>query len=385
MYFYAKTDKNALLYKAGEAAKFSLTLREDGKTVFPNGIIKYKIETDGKAGCVIGEAPAGAPLTLTAVCAVPGFVRLTAALYAPDGGAYPGCGNFDGGAGFDVGNIFPATPYPSDMDAFRKKLLEEVDSVKPILIEKKELPAQKDGFELYDIKASCAGGAPVSGYLTLPKGGKNLKCKVGYKGYGVTFPEPEYEEGTAYLFTNAHGYENGREPAYYAALAEGALKDYGMSKTENARPETSYFYGMVVRAVTALKFMTTLDVWNGRDLIAYGGSQGGMQAMNAASYVDECSLCDAFVPWMCDIGAGAKGRIRYAAPEFARGLCYFDGVNVARYIKCQTEIRAGLGDYTCQPSGIVAMYNELGCEKKITFRQNMIHTSAEPEGEEFTL
>ena len=385
MYFYCETDKGALGYKAGEEMKFTLTLREDGKTVCPDGVIKYKIEADGKAGSVTGELPASSPAVITAKCDIPGFVRLTATLYDKRGEKVAECGNFDGGAGADVGYIRAATPYPADFDEYRARLLTLSDSVAPTLIEKKELPSAREGFKLYDIKVASAGNAPVSGYLTVPDGDAKFKCKVGYKGYGVTYPEPEYEDGTAYLFTNAHGFENGREPEYYASLAAGALKDYGMSRDENARPETSYFYGMILRAVAALKFMTTLDRWDGENLIAYGGSQGGMQAMNAASLYYKCTECDVFVPWMCDVAAKIKGRIRYAAPPFARGLCYFDGVNTARHIKCKTTVRAGLGDYTCQPSGITAMFNALGCESSIVFRQNMIHTSAEPEGAEFEM
>lgn len=385
MYFFCKTDKAALDYRVGETMRFTLTLRDGGKTVYPDGVIKYKLEADGKAGFVTGALPASSPAVVTAKCEMPGFVRLTAALYDKNGEMIADCGAFDGGAGASVGDIRPATPLPADYANFRKKLFDEVCSVAPELIEKKELPSERCGFRLYDIKVASAGNAPVSGYLTVPEGTGKLKCKVGYKGYGVKYPEPEYEDGTAYLFTNAHGFENGREEDYYKALENGALKDYGMSTVENARPETSYFYYMIVRAVQALRFMKTLDRWNGKDLIAYGGSQGGMQAMNAASLVSECSLCDVFVPWMCDTAAKAKGRIRYAAPPFARGLCYFDGDNTARYIRCKTTVRAGLGDYTCQPSGIMAMYNSLTCEKSITFRQNMIHTSSEPEGEEFAL
>ena len=385
MYFFCKTDKGALDYKAGETMQFTLTLREDGKTVAPSGVIKYKIEADGKAGFITGALPASSPAVITAKCDVPGFVRLTAALYDKSGEKVIGCGNFDGGAGADVSYIRPATPLPADFDDYRAKLLDTALSVAPELIEKKELPSSRDGFRLYDIKVASAGNAPVSGYLTVPDGAGKLRCKVGYKGYGVKYPEPEYEDGTAYLFTNAHGFENGREPGYYEALERGALKDYGMSTAENARPETSYFYNMIIRAVQALRFMKTLAGWDGENLIAYGGSQGGMQAMNAASLVSECSLCDVFVPWMCDVAAKSQGRLRYAAPPPARGLYCFDGANTARYIKCKTTVRAGLGDYTCQPSGIMAMFNSLTCEKSITFRQNMIHTSAEPEGEEFTL
>ncbi len=48
MYFFGTTDKGALDYKVGETMRFTLTLRDGGKTVFPDGVIRYKIEADGK-------------------------------------------------------------------------------------------------------------------------------------------------------------------------------------------------------------------------------------------------------------------------------------------------------------------------------------------------
>ncbi|MBO4216864.1 MAG: acetylxylan esterase [Clostridia bacterium] len=380
MYFYCETDIRPLDYRVGEKMRFTLTLREGGATVFPDAVVRYRIEADGKAGYREGEASAESPLTLYAGCDMPGFVRITAKLYTKSGEPCGECGEFNGGAGAGIDRIFPATPLPSDYAGYRETILQKIKSVKPELIEKVELPSEKAGFRLFDVKISCAGNAPVSGYLTVPDGCGKLRCKVGYKGYGVKYPLPEYEDGTAYLFTNAHGFENGREQSYYDELSLGKLANYGMSVEENARPETSYFYDMIVRAVTAAEFMTTLDVWNGKDLILYGGSQGGMQALNAASLCEKCTFCDVFVPWMCDTAAKAKGRMRYASPEYARGLAYFDGTNAARYIKCETRIDAGLGDYVCQPSGVIAMYNELKCRKTITFTQNMIHGSKEPDG-----
>lgn len=379
MYFYCETDRPPLDYGTGDRIRFTLTLRENGTTVFPDATIRYRIESDGKAGYTEKTVSSLNPAVIYASCDMPGFVRLTAKLINADGTPYDGCGEFNGGAGTCVSRIFPATPFPGDFEEYRKHIIEVADSVPQKLLEMKELPSEREGFRLYDVKISCAGPAPVSGYLTVPASGGKFRCKVGYKGYGVTYPTPEYEEGTAYLFTNAHGYENGREQSYYKELEAGALKDYGMSVEENAVPETSYFYYMIVRAVSAARFMKTLDCWNRKDLILYGGSQGGMQALNAASLCD-CTFCDVFVPWMCDTAAKAKGRLRYAAPEYSRGLAYFDVANVARYIKCETRINAGLGDYVCQPSGIMAMYNRLKCKKSITFTQNMIHGSKEPEG-----
>ena len=57
-------------------------------------------------------------------------------------------------------------------------------------------------------------------------------------------------------------------------------------------------------------------------------------------------------------------------------LRYFDPVNFAKRVspKCRVEIeRAGLGDYTCPPSGVAVLYNNLKCPKKINWVQGSTH------------
>jgi hypothetical protein len=56
---------------------------------------------------------------------------------------------------------------------------------------------------------------------------------------------------------NAHGIENGREPEYYKALQEGELKGYAFKSDENAKPETAYFNGMMLRVLRALEYVKT--------------------------------------------------------------------------------------------------------------------------------
>ena len=54
-------------------------------------------------------------------------------------------------------------------------------------------------------------------------------------------------------------------------------------------------------------------------------------------------------------------------------LGYYDPVNQAKRIKCETTITAGLGDYTCPPSGITVLYNNIGAKKSIVYSQGTTH------------
>ncbi len=45
--------------------------------------------------------------------------------------------------------------------------------------------------------------------------------------------------------------------------------------------------------------------------------------------------------------------------------------------------RAGLGDYTCPPTGVAAFYNNLTCPKKIKWVQGSTHGYMPPSSEKY--
>ena len=61
-------------------------------------------------------------------------------------------------------------------------------------------------------------------------------------------------------------------------------------------------------------------------------------------------------------------------PGYSNGIRYYDTVYFAKRIKCPVEMLAGLGDYTCPPSGITVLYYNFTSEKKITWWQNRTHS-----------
>ena len=124
----------------------------------------------------------------------------------------------------------------------------------------------------------------------------------------------------------------------------------------------------------AVEFVQTLPQWNGKDIMTYGGSQGGLQAVAAAALSDKVTQCKVNVPWCCDLGGQiAKNRIPGWRPEWKLGLGYFDTVNMVKRIKCPIEITGGLGDTCCPPSGICILYNNAPNAKKLTLIQGGEH------------
>ena len=84
---------------------------------------------------------------------------------------------------------------------------------------------------------------------------------------------------------------------------------------------------------------------------------------------------------------GKSGRLRgpWHIP-YGKGLDYYDAVNHIRRAKCPVEItRAGLGDYTCPPSGLALYYNAVPGKKSISWVQGSEHGHVPPnyEGRDF--
>jgi cephalosporin-C deacetylase-like acetyl esterase len=209
---------------------------------------------------------------------------------------------------------------------------------------------------------------------------------VSFHGYGVGGADQQSWSGMIVFDINAHGIENGREPEYYKALQEGALKGYALNSAENAKPETAYFNGMMLRVMRALEYVKARPEWNGKALVAAGGSQGGLQAVTAAALDKDVTRCNAYKPWCCDLGGIKLGRLRGWRPDWADGLGYYDTAAMGKRVTCETFICAGLGDYVCPPSGVSVLYNNLKSSKKsLEYIQGSTHGYTPPKPVKQTL
>jgi len=369
------TAKSEPVYRPGETIEFRIETLQDGKPLAGQKIAWSRTGDDGKSETGEAVSSNAEPLTVKTSLEQPGFVRFQAWLVNDHGKPVLNAKGqpirFDGGAGVEPEKLTQAVPEPADFDAFWTAQIAKLKEV-PVKATLTEVPTKDPAFVTYDVKIDCAGGRPVSGYLTKPKDAapKSLKATGTYLGYGVTSAKPYYAPGMMMLCINAHGIENGREPEYYKSLPLGK---YGFNTEENARPETSYFLGITLRVLRSLEFLKQQPEWNGKDLIVSGGSQGGFQAIAGAALDKDVTKSFVNVPWFCDLGGPTAGRIKGWRPDYADGLGYFDTVNMAKRVTCHTSISAGLGDYVCPPSGIAVLYNNLGGEKRLDFVQGKTH------------
>jgi cephalosporin-C deacetylase-like acetyl esterase len=328
----------------------------------------------------------------------PGFVRLKGILkdsggnpvkrMAPWGGRQPV--ECDLGAGVAIGRIRAAVPAPDDFDAFWEKRRRTLTGV-PIDGVKLEPVAENADVKVYAVTCPCAGPRPVTGFLSVPAAAGNglwVPATAAFGGYNASWSAGAWKRPSAadfpkdrlYFSVSAHGFELMREPEYYKRLRASVRSggyDYAFDPAENADPERAYFSGMSYRVMRALEYLKSRPEWDGKNLRVTGGSMGGMQSVWGAALDPDVTECTVFIPWNCDIGGTEAGRNRgdwYI--RWVPALGYYDTAHHAARIRstCSVDVfMAGLGDYICPPTGVMAFYNALRCAKKIVFRQNARH------------
>ena len=394
-------DKDPVSYAVGEPMVFTLTLENAPSAADAEGYTVRWTRTGDDGVTESGAVPAtdmlAAPLVIRTSIDRPGFVSIEATLHGPDdhpvttpvapGQWWVPAVAFNGGAGAEIEKLRGA-PEPEDFDAFWARQKARLADV-PVRADRKEVPSPVPSLRLYEVSIDCAGPRPATGYLSVPadaSADRRYPAHVSFHGYGMHKPQPPVPlpEGEIRLDLNAHGVELGREPGYYNAFFMALFShgySYGSDPEQNRNPETAYFNGMALRVLRAVQYMKTLPEWNGRDLVVQGGSQGGLQSMWAAGLDPDVTEALIHVPWCCDLAGIEVGR--KASPwriPYVRGIDYYDPVNHARRVHCPVVIeRAGLGDYTCPPSGIAILYNQLACPKRIRWVQGSTHGYIPPD------
>jgi len=377
-----RTDKdNPVGYGVGETIVFTVT-----STNVPSDAAGYSYDwkRTGDDGLVeTGRVSvSSAPLVVKTSLAKPGFVRLEVAVSDPDGKPVKAKDAFfDGGAGVEVDKLAQGEPEPADFDAFWARQLRRLADV-PVVAHRREIPCKNPKVTLYEVEVDCAGPRPVTGFLCVPKAASAespMRANLQFCGYGASEPKPSFiTDGCVTFHVNAHGVSLGREKGYYDSFLDGIRTkgwSYAFSPYQNEYPEGSYFCGMALRAIRAAQYLFSLPEVQGRPHWISGGSQGGLQTMWAAAFDTGATVAYPHITWCCDLGGHKAGRLQapWRIPP-APALGYFDAVNFAKRAKVPVHItRAGLGDYTCPPSGLAVCYNALKVEKSIEWVQGSQH------------
>lgn len=395
-YLQGTTDKPFLSYRSGEEMVFTLTPvgMENMLTNGPCLLSWTRAGDDGvKDG---GTIPfARLPFVYRTRINKPGFVFLGAHFVTTNGTFYFSKGVpvppfFAGGAAADVEKLEPVAE-PADFDAFWRRQRERLEKV-PVF-ERRKAIGETANARIYAVEVDCAGPRPVTGYLTVPRRcekGEKVAAKLQMLGYSSSLQKCPADGDSRYvvLTVNAHGMKlpafGGDEAThkYFEFEIRSNGKSYAFDKEQNRDPETSYFNGMALRVMRALQYLKTLPEWNGKDLWASGGSQGGLQTIWAAGCGEGVTEARCNVIWCCDFAGETVGRHKggWRVP-WSEGLGYYDPVYFGRRIPrtCHVDVfRAGMGDYISPPCGIMMLWNAMKCPGHILFDQGGTHGYVPP-------
>ena len=420
------TDKNPISYKPGEEIVF--TLEPQGvEGDLPEGAYKLWWRRSDDYGTIEeGSVPfTKVPFVYKTSLGKPGFVRLEAYVVDKDGRRvtkkFTGDAStpegrkamndferrkknvfFDGGAGVEIESLSLAQEAePKDFDEFWARQFARLDKV-PIRDDRVEVESPNPKTRQFAVRIDCAGLRPVTGYLSIPRAveeGKTFPCFLETHGYSAdrcVHARPGWCPTDRILLTiNAHGLkleEFGATDADTKALRweiRSHDRSYAFDPEQNKDPEVAYFNGMVLRVKRALQYLKALKGWNGKDLGACGGSQGGLQTVWAAACGEGVTYADSSITWCCDMYMNNARLEKKAAGDgwyipWVPGLAYYDPVVWARRIppSCHMTIsRAGLGDYICPPAGLAKLWNSIPSNKSIRWVQGSEHGYVPPEYE----
>ena len=410
----AATDKaNPIDYAVGENIRFDFRL--DGVSELPAAAVEplhvvwTRTGDDGITVKGTNDISLARGFSIDTSLAVPGIVRIVANLRKADGQnlSYADSDGkaqnivFEGGAGADTHKMRLSGVEPADFDPFwaeAKAKLAAVPFVDGVeLTEVFPESGATNTYRFYAAKIPCYGPRPVTGWLTIPKNvpAGGLPAVVTFEGYGcasVAPKPPTYGASQVRLAINAHGYDLvGRDDPYYKDFNDsinktgrtfnGTTYGYALAPQDYDNPSDTYLYYMALRVVRAFDYLKTRPEWNGRDVVAVGGSQGGLQTMWAGSLVDGITQIKPGITWGCDIGCPFNGgQTPYPSRTWGipsvPGALYFDAALHARRVPatCTAEItRLGMGDYTCPPRGVLLSYYNMRCPVSASLVQGSTH------------
>jgi len=250
------------------------------------------------------------------------------------------------------------------------------------------VPCKEADVELFDVKIDSFKGL-VRGYYARPKGAKSGSCPAiifthgaGVRSSHSASPIKWAKRGFIAMDFNALGVENGHPQKFYDDLYKGELNKYFLKNKDSV--ENSFFRVLFMRDMRAMDFMEAQPEWNKKDFAVYGTSQGGGQAIACAALNPKMTFCAAFVPAMCDHTGAVVGRVN-GWPRFLDKLegedlakvretsRYYDAMNFAGMIKCDTFFNINLADNTCAPTSCFAAYNNVKARKNVYIVEECRH------------
>ncbi len=315
----------------------------------------------------------------------PGFLRCIATIDR-DGRTQRGLAT----AGFSPEKIKPTQIEPPDFDAFWNKAKAELAAL-PLDPRLTPMPEETtDKIEVFQVSLQNIGTPPSRtsrfyGVLCVPRGAGPFPTMMIPPGAGIRKLRGQVqwaERGFITLEVGVHGIPVILPQELYTSL-NGALGNYPTLNLDD--PGRYYFRRVLMGCLRANDYLVTQPKWDHKNLIDFGGSQGGYLTITTTALDPRVTACVVAFPAFCDVTGYVHGRaggwpgLRFADPnEPGRAAkiattAYFDSVNFARRIKVPGHYGWGYNDETCPPDSTFSAYNVITASKTLDIFKEMGH------------
>lgn len=366
------------LYKTGEKAEVTVALYEYG--VLQEGIeIDYSIGPDMLPAEVSGKVKlkSGKAVIPVGTMKKPGFrdCRLSVTL---KGRTY----RHHIKLGFSPEKLRPYVKMPADFTSYWLQAMKEAESCPMEIISKYVEKYSNEKVDCYLVKIQCfKKGQYVYGYLTKPKTKGRYPVVFSPPGAGIKPMDPMKtifyaEQGCIRFDMEIHGIRPDLDAAAYKEVSAAFGSGNNSYLVNGLDDRDSYYMKKVYLAcIRAIDYLTSLPEWDGKNVIAQGGSQGGALALITTGLDKRITACVANHPALSDM-AGYKDERAGGYPHLftkfdgmdtpakLKTLAYYDVVNFAKQIKVPVFMTWGFNDDVCPPTTSYIIYNVLTCPKE---------------------
>ncbi|HEX2860728.1 MAG TPA: acetylxylan esterase [Lacunisphaera sp.] len=386
-------------YRLGEPVKFRITVTADNTPV-DNATVTYSV---GPEMMPVTKQTAAVPLEGLVIdggtLQTGGFIRCKAAVEFA-GRTYQGVAT----AAYAPETIQPFQTEPADFDAFWQKGKEDLAKIPMEARLTLLLDACTDTVNVYHVNFRTVGQAwnptppRIYGILTEPKAPGKYPAVLKVPGAGVRSYAGDTAlaaRGAIVLEIGIHGIPVNLTKEVYDAMYGGALHSYWVNQLDN---RDAYYYRRVyLGCLRSNDFLTSREMWDGKNLLVMGASQGGQLSLVTAGLDPRVTALSAIHPAMCDIVAPLHGRAGgwphpfrpaengspsvHATPAKIATSAYYDSVNFARRIKVPGFYIWGFNDETCPPTSTFAAYNVITAPKTLAVEPEQAHTYPVEQGE----
>jgi cephalosporin-C deacetylase-like acetyl esterase len=372
-------ERSSGIYQPGEKIIWTVKVNDDPTTIFKTAHYAAKFgDFKPLSEGILTFGPGKETATVEVTSTEPGAVLLV--INTPDEPGRHGTWVV-GGAIVAYDKIGLSVPCPDDFDAFWKSKLDQLHAIPPNPVLEKE-DSGRAGVDYWKVTLDNINGTHIRGQLARPSGDKKLPAMLIMQYAGIyplqkSWVTDRAAEGWLVLDIEPHDIPIDQPKDYYGSDAvKKAVSGYPVGG-DNDR-DTCYFLRVFLGDVQSTDYLAQRPDWDGKTLVATGGSQGGWQSFATAALDPKVTALVACVPAGCD----NSGALAHRSPgwpfgitwglttpehqQILKAIAYYDSANFASRIKCPALIGVGLLDNIAPATGVCAAFNQLQGPKELT-------------------